>query len=111
MSRPAERDTRALSDNAAVLLQAVARGHAYGFELMEVAALPSGTVYPLLRRLEARGLVRSRWEDSAEAIGAARPRRRYYQVTAAGREALPAALERLHARRRAMEQLLGERER
>lgn len=93
------------------MLHAVARGHAYGFELMEVVALPSGTVYPLLRRLEARGLVRSRWEDATESAAAGRPRRRYYEVTVAGRRVLPAALERLRARRRAVEQLLGEGER
>jgi DNA-binding PadR family transcriptional regulator len=105
------RDSRPLSPNATLLLQAVAQGHAYGFDLMEVAALPSGTVYPLLRRLEARGLVSSRWEDQEESAVDGRPRRRYYQVTAAGREALPAALARLRTRRLVLEGLLEERER
>jgi len=109
MSR--ERDGRPLSPNATLLLQAVAQGHAYGFDLMEVAALPSGTVYPLLRRLEARGLVSSRWEEPEELEGAGRPRRRYYEITRSGREALPEALARLRARRRATDELLEERER
>ena len=51
-----------LGYNAAVVLQALVNGHRYGFEIMRAAELPSGTVYPLLRRLEAAELVRSRWE-------------------------------------------------
>ena len=38
-----------LSYNGALVLQALARGYAYGFEIMRAAHLPSGTVYPLLR--------------------------------------------------------------
>ena len=39
------------------------------------------TLYQLLRRLERRGLVKSRWEDSP-----AGPPRAYYKLTSAGRE-------------------------
>jgi len=44
--------------------------------------LPEGTIYPALHRLEARGLVQSRWAE-----GAGR-RRRIYQLTGAGAAAL-----------------------
>lgn len=86
-----------LSYSGALVLQAIAQGHRYGFEIMRAAHLPSGTVYPLLRRLEASGMVTSRWEkpDSAQQEG--RPPRRYYAVTAEGSTALAEARERVRA--------------
>jgi DNA-binding PadR family transcriptional regulator len=87
--------SNSLSYSAALVLQALAQGHGYGFELMRVTRLPSGTVYPLLRRLEVAGLVQSRWEDPAEAHSEARPARRYYEATRAGAAALAEAKERL----------------
>ena len=86
-----------LSYNAALVLQALAQGYGYGFEIMRAAHLPSGTVYPLLRRLEASGHVESRWEDAERAHEEGRPPRRYYRATAAGRSALAEARERLRA--------------
>lgn len=86
-----------LSYNGALVLQALAQGYAYGFEIMRAAHLPSGTVYPLLRRLEAAELVESRWEDAEQAHDEGRPPRRYYRATAAGRSALVEARERLRA--------------
>lgn len=84
----------------ALVLRAVAAGHRFGFDLMEVCGLPSGTVYPALRRMERAGLLASAWEDDDEARAAGRPRRRIYAVTERGRRALPAAEARL-ARARA----------
>lgn len=92
--------TGPLSYNAAVVLQALGQGHGYGFEVMRVADLPSGTVYPILRRLEASGLVRSRWEDEENAHAEGRPARRYYEPTGAGEAALARAREEI-ARRHA----------
>jgi DNA-binding PadR family transcriptional regulator len=43
-----------------------------------------GTLYKALDRLEAAGLLASRWEDPQDAARENRPRRRLYQVTAAG---------------------------
>jgi PadR family transcriptional regulator PadR len=86
-----------LSYNGALVLQALAQGYAYGFEIMRAAHLPSGTVYPLLRRLEASGLVESRWENAERAHDEGRPPRRYYRATTAGRSALAEARERLRA--------------
>src|SRR6185295_4540013 len=84
-----------LSYSAALVLQAIALGHAHGFDIMRSTGLPSGSVYPLLRRLEAAGLVESRWERAAEARRDGRPPRRYYAPTADGRRALSDARSRL----------------
>jgi hypothetical protein len=55
--------------NEALVLQALARGLRYGFEIMDLTALPSGTVYPILRRFEHGGLVSSSWEETEAAFG------------------------------------------
>ena len=47
----------ALSFTGLFVLQALARGYRFGFDIMEVTGLPSGTIYPALRRLEALELV------------------------------------------------------
>jgi DNA-binding PadR family transcriptional regulator len=91
-----------MSYNAALVLQAITQGHRYGFEIMRVIDLPSGTVYPLLRRLEASGLVRSDWEVRDEAHADRRPARRYYKATEFGRTALAEARERIAARQAAV---------
>jgi DNA-binding PadR family transcriptional regulator len=78
----------------AIVLLAVSRGVAYGFDIMDATGLQSGTVYPILRRLEAAGLVRSRWEAVTNARDEQRPPRRYYQVTGAGSRELRTALDR-----------------
>ena len=69
------------------MLQALAQGHKFGFDIMDVTNLPSGTVYPALRRLESQALVRSDWETDKEARENARPRRRYYELTETGKRA------------------------
>ncbi|HEY0970902.1 MAG TPA: PadR family transcriptional regulator, partial [Gemmatimonadales bacterium] len=71
-----------------LVLYAVARGHAYGFDVIDATRLGSGTVYPILRRLEAAGLLSSREEAVREAHDAGRPPRRYYTVTRDGAAAL-----------------------
>lgn len=88
-----------LTYNATLVLQALTQGYAYGFEIMRAAHLPSGTVYPLLRRLEAEGLLEARWEDAEQAHEEGRPPRRYYSATPEGRSALTEARERLRAQR------------
>jgi PadR family transcriptional regulator PadR len=83
-----------LSLSATVVLQAVANGYGYGFDIMDATGLPSGTVYPALRRMEASGLVTSAWESAAIAQREQRPPRKYYEVTRSGRLALADAAER-----------------
>ncbi|HUF46310.1 MAG TPA: helix-turn-helix transcriptional regulator [Vicinamibacterales bacterium] len=87
----------ALSYTALFVLQAMAQGHRFGFDIMDATTLPSGTVYPALRRLEAMGLVESDWEDDDDARKAARPCRRYYQLTRPGRSHLAQAEARFRA--------------
>ena len=94
--------TTPLSYNATLVLQAMTQGHRYGFEIMRVVNLPSGTVYPLLRRLEAAGLVSSRWENESKAHDDRRPARRYYSATRAGEAALAEARERIAAQQSAV---------
>ena len=61
-------------------------GRLYGLEILrrlaESSALivPEGTVYPLLNRLKAEGLLASEWVEA----DAGHPRK-YYQLTASGR--------------------------
>jgi PadR family transcriptional regulator, regulatory protein PadR len=86
-----------LSYTGLFVLQALARGYRFGFDIMEVTGLPSGTIYPALRRLEALDLVRSDWEDEQRAHSKGRPRRRYYELTAAGRRQLTQAEARYRA--------------
>lgn len=86
-----------LSYNATLVLQALTEGYVYGFDIMRVTHLPSGTVYPLLRRLEAAGFLESSWEDTEAAHEAGRPARRYYRATSRGRTALARARERVFA--------------
>jgi DNA-binding PadR family transcriptional regulator len=93
-----------LSYNGTLVLQALAKGHKYGFEIMRVTALKSGTVYPLLRRLEAGGLVQSNWEKTDQAFDEGRPARRYYEPTPAGERALSEALQRLAAQRHLLDE-------
>jgi len=54
----------------------------YGLDLMQVTGHPSGTLYPILARLERAGWVDARWEDVDPS--AARPARRYYRLTSDG---------------------------
>ena len=95
----------ALSYAALFVLQAVAQGHRFGFDVMDATQLPSGTVYPALRRLEAMGFVDSSWEADGRARKDGRPRRRNYQLTKAGREQLVEA----EARYRAVSRLFTKR--
>ncbi len=83
-----------LSHTAAMILQSIHVGSVYGFSIMERTGLPSGTVYPALRRLERDALIRSEWEKQQIADEELRPARKYYRLTAAGRVTLQAALKR-----------------
>jgi PadR family transcriptional regulator PadR len=72
----------------------------YGLELCDLTGLPSGTVYPIVARLEQCGWLASSWEDPARHVAAGRPRRRYYRLTAEGAAAAPGALARAYRPRR-----------
>jgi PadR family transcriptional regulator PadR len=83
-----------LSHTAALILQAVDAGFVYGFSIMEMAGLPSGTVYPAMRRLERDDLIRSNWERQSIADAEQRPPRKYYKLTKSGKVTLEATRKR-----------------
>ncbi len=92
-----------LSFAAAVILQALDNGYQYGFDIMDITGLPSGTVYPALRRLEEAGYVRSKWEKHSIAQEEARPPRKYYELTREGRDMLAEARNRYRMLEQAQE--------
>ena len=72
-------------------------GSLSGADIIRATRLLSGTLYPLLIRFEAAGLLTSRWEKgTAQALG--RPRRRLYSVTASGLAVAHEALGELSVR-------------
>ncbi|HEX4060039.1 MAG TPA: helix-turn-helix transcriptional regulator [Streptosporangiaceae bacterium] len=73
MTASLERVLRAFLDDPAV--------PRYGYDLMKVAGLKSGTLYPLLSRLETQKLVTSGWETPRSE--GERPRK-YYRLTGEG---------------------------
>jgi DNA-binding PadR family transcriptional regulator len=81
-----------ISHTLALILQTIRSGYVYGFDIMEVTGLPSGTIYPALRRLEKDSLVRGDWENSRIAVREERPPRRYYKRQ--GKDVLASAVER-----------------
>ena len=83
-----------LSHTAALILQAIHAGCVYGFSVMERTGLPSGTVYPAMRRLERDSLIRSNWEAQAIADAALRPARKYYKLTRSGKATLEVSRKR-----------------
>jgi DNA-binding PadR family transcriptional regulator len=72
----------------------------YGLQLCEETGLPSGTIYPIVARLEQLGWVMSTWEDPVEHITQGRPRRRYCQLTDDGAEQARDALARAYRPRK-----------
>lgn len=74
-----------------IVLSILSQGEAYGYEIMNRVDVLSegklqwsaGTLYPLMHRLEARGLVEVIWRPSSSG-----PRRKYYRLTQKGLGAL-----------------------
>lgn len=89
--------SRTPSATTVQVLRALLEGSRYGFDVMDATGLPSGTVYPILGRLERDGHVRSRWEDPEVAREEKRPPRKYYRVTEDGRRLLSEALARFRS--------------
>jgi DNA-binding PadR family transcriptional regulator len=83
-----------LTYSTTVILQAVASGYRYGFDIIDLTGMPGGTVYPALRRLEDAGCLTSKWEEPSVARTEPRPARKYYELTRRGRDALAEAVKR-----------------
>jgi DNA-binding PadR family transcriptional regulator len=88
-----QRLTRSMTRTLLAFLEAP-RSWRYGYDLMKVADLSSGTLYPLLARLTEDGWLESQWQES-EFRG--RPPRQLYRLTATGRVQARHALERAQA--------------
>jgi PadR family transcriptional regulator, regulatory protein PadR len=87
MTIPTQRVLRALLDGPDT--------ERYGYELGELAGLRTGTIHPILARLEGLGWLQSRWED-IDPQTEGRPARRYYRLTAEGVHAAQSALARAY---------------
>ena len=70
----------------------------YGLAIGAATALPSGTVHPILARLEGLAWVTSTWED-IDPTDAGRPRRRLYRLTDDGMVEARCAVASSHAKR------------
>ena len=90
MTVPLERVLRAFLDDPAA--------PRYGYDLMKAASLQSGTLYPLLGRLEQQKLVASAWETPQQE--GQRPRK-YYRLTSEGTRVARLELARAARPRRA----------
>lgn len=77
------RKHRRLSDHSARVLQLFAAQpevDRYGLEIIKLAGIPSGTLYPILRRLEDRRLIVGAWEKIEIATSENRRPRRLYRL-------------------------------
>jgi DNA-binding PadR family transcriptional regulator len=77
----------------------------YGYSLRQALAeggmpIEEGTLYPLLRRLEAQGLLASEWDTGSA------PPRRYYRLSADGERAFAELAEAWRAQARVIDELL-----
>jgi PadR family transcriptional regulator PadR len=68
----------------------------YGFELMKLTGLPSGTLYPILARLEAAGWLAS-GREQIDPVAEGRPARRVYRISPRGAQAARTELAALSA--------------
>ena len=76
--------SRALSAHAKRILAALlasGTSWSHGYELARIADVKSGTLYPLLIRLEEQGYLEAEWQPPAER---GRPARHAYRLTASG---------------------------
>ncbi|MEU8239072.1 PadR family transcriptional regulator [Actinoplanes missouriensis] len=96
------RVTTAVSKVLAALLEDP-EAERYGLDLMRASGHPSGTLYPILLRLQRAGWVQAEWED-VDPVAAGRPARRYYKLTPDG---VAAARTELAALRRQLDRALG----
>ncbi len=82
----------------AVVLEILSRGRMYGYELSQaieqrsgdVLTLGKGTLYPLLYNLEAKKLIKGKWENTDSGR-----KRRYYSITSKGKTHLASQKEQL----------------
>ena len=96
-----------------VVLEILAGGTMYGYELSETIArrsgniltLGRGTLYPLLYNLEAKGLIKGDWQDADSGR-----KRRYYSITGKGKEKLSDQKQKLEQLQQAVNLVFGWRQ-
>ncbi|MFA5422895.1 MAG: helix-turn-helix transcriptional regulator [Phycisphaerae bacterium] len=93
-----------------VVLEILSRGQMYGYQLSEaienrsekVLTLGKGTLYPLLYNLEAKKLIKGKWQESE-----AGRKRRYYSITGKGKTELAMQKQQLSDLRRGLDLVFG----
>ena len=81
-----------------VVLEILSRGAMYGYQLSEaiekrsdnILTLGKGTLYPLLYNLEAKKLIKGKWEEAGNGR-----KRRYYSITSKGKTLLASQKQQL----------------
>ena len=92
------------------VLQILSRGAMYGYELSQaieqrsgdILTLGKGTLYPLLYNLEAKKLVKGKWETTESGR-----KRRYYSITGKGEEDLARQKAQLQDLTKGLDTILG----
>jgi PadR family transcriptional regulator PadR len=77
---PLQRVTAQTVDVLAMMLESP--GPVWGLQIVKELERPSGTIYPILDRLERQGWIRSSWEEHTDTQ---RRRRRVYEFTPEGK--------------------------
>lgn len=93
-----------------VVLEILSRGQMYGYQLSDaierhsekVLTLGKGTLYPLLYNLEAKKLIKGKWQESENGR-----KRRYYSITGKGRAELAKQKQQLSDLRRGLDFVFG----
>ena len=93
-----------------VVLEILSRGQMYGYELSEaieqrsrdILTLGKGTLYPLLYNLEAKKLVKGKWQEAENGR-----KRRYYSITSTGKTHLSRQKEELRELTTGLDFILG----
>jgi PadR family transcriptional regulator, regulatory protein PadR len=93
-----------------ILLETISRGQMYGYQICKAVnartngyfKLREGSLYPALHKLEQDGLLKAFWEQADTGR-----RRKYYQITDAGRRVLNEKREAWQAFAAAVEQVLA----
>lgn len=90
------------------VLALLARGNSYAYEiaskLAHAVGMGEGTIYPLMRRMQSDGLVKTYLEESPSG-----PPRKYYQLTDAGRASFASQLAEWRAFTASVEDVIGDR--
>lgn len=78
----------------------------YGYELSRQSGLKSGTIYPMLARLERVGWLTSRWEEAPAGMKKG-PRKRVFYLTQNGVDSLAATVAEMDEQMRNVKTALG----